>query len=259
MSDDTTRTVGDDGADLEDLSLFREFAASRSRRLRNQLVERHMGLAAHIAKRYAKAGSDDDVRQVAMLGLVKSVDRFDPEFGASFGSFAGRTIEGEIKRFFRDKSWVVRVPRSAKELHLLVRRATDELSHQLGRAPTVDEIAEHLQIDRDDVAVGLAATAAYHPGSLDSSAADSDSDAIPGDRQHALADEERGYDDTIDQHLVDELLRRLPERERQIVELRFYEDKSQSEIAELVGMSQMHVSRLLRRSYEQMRSILAET
>lgn len=247
-----------DTTDLEDLTLFREFAATRSRRLRNQLVERHMGLAAHIAKRYAKSGPDDDVRQVAMLGLVKSVDRFDPDFGASFGSFAGRTIEGEIKRYFRDKSWVVRVPRSAKELHLLVRRATDDLSHELGRAPTVDEIASHLQIDRDDVAVGLSATAAYNPGSLDSSAGDTDGDAMQSDRSQALADEERGFADTIDRQLVEELLGHLPDRERQIVELRFYEDKSQSEIAELVGMSQMHVSRLLRRSFEQMRAIAAE-
>ncbi len=260
MDDDSVRSpTGDSSVDLEDMRLFREFAQNRSRRLRNQLVERHMGLAAHIAKRYAKAGPDDDVRQVAMLGLVKSVDRFDPEYGASFGSFAGRTIEGEIKRFFRDKSWIVRVPRSAKELHLAVRRATDELSHDLGRAPTVDEIAEHLHIDRDDVAVGLSATAAYHPGSLDSFAGDSDDDAVPSDRSQALADDDRGFDDTIDRHLVDELLAGLPDREREIVELRFYEEKSQSEIAELVGMSQMHVSRLLRRSYEQMRSILAES
>ncbi len=153
--------------DLDDLELFRTLAATQRRSIRNQLVERHMGLAAHIAKRYRRSGSRDDLRQVAMVGLVKAVDRFDPEYGASFSAFAGRTIEGELKRHFRDKTWVVRVPRGAKELHLAVRKATDELSHELGRSPSVDELAAHLQLDRDDVLRGLAASAAYNVGTLD--------------------------------------------------------------------------------------------
>src|SRR5512141_1984198 len=124
-------------ADLDDLDLFVEFAANRSRSLRNRLVERHMGLAAHIAKRFSRhGGTEDDLRQVAMLGLVKAVDRFDPDYGVPFAAFAGSTIEGELKRHFRDHSWVVRVPRSAKDLHLLVRRATDELVQQSGRSPS---------------------------------------------------------------------------------------------------------------------------
>lgn len=237
----------------DDLELFRTLAATKRRSVRNQLVERHMGLAAHIAKRYQRAGArDDDLRQVAMVGLVKAVDRFDPDYGASFSAFAGRTIEGELKRHFRDRTWVVRVPRGAKELHLQVRRAAEELGQALGRSPSVDELARHLQIDRDDVFRGMAASAAYNVGTLDAGTAGDDTDVAP-DRQGALATDDRGFDDTDDRQVVNELLDRLPEREREIVRLRFYERMSQSEIGEAIGISQMHVSRLLRRSFTQMR------
>lgn len=242
--------------DLDDLELFREFVASKSRKLRNQLVERHMGLAAHIANRFRRqGGSDDDLRQVAMVGLVKAVDRFDPEYGAAFSAFAGRTIEGELKRHFRDRSWAVRVPRGAKELHLLVRNGSEELSQRNGRAPTVDEIAAHLQVERDDVLRGLSATAAYNVGTLDGG---NDDDAV-GDRQRALATVDDGYGHIDDRELVVQLIARLPEREQEIVRLRFYERQSQTEIAEMVGISQMHVSRLLRKSFEQMREWLEDT
>jgi RNA polymerase sigma-B factor len=244
--------------DLDDLELFREFAATRSRALRNQLVERHMGLAAHIANRFRRqGGNDDDLRQVAMVGLVKAVDRFDPDYGAAFSAFAGRTIEGELKRHFRDRSWAVRVPRGAKELHLLVRNASEELSQRNGRSPSIDEIAAHLQVDRDDVLRGLSATAAYSVGTLDGGATDDDADPI-GDRQRALASDEDGYSHVDDRELVVALIARLPAREQEIVRLRFYERRSQTEIADAVGISQMHVSRLLRKSFEQMRSWLEE-
>ncbi len=246
--------------EFDDLERFREFAATRSRRVRNELVERHMGLAAHIARRFSRPGAaEDDIRQVAMIGLVKAVDRFDPDHGAAFSSFAGRTIEGEIKRHFRDKSWTVRVPRGAKEMHLLVRRATDELSQRDGRAPTVPELAAHLDVERDDVLRGLAASAAYRVGSIDGLTADNEQDTpVAADRQAALATEEVGFDRSLEQAVVADLLESLPEREREIVRLRFFDDRSQSEIAAIVGMSQMHVSRLLRRSFEQMRQKMAE-
>ena len=234
----------------EELELFRAYAASRDRRQRNALVERYMGLAAHIAKRYGRVGTDDDIRQVAMVGLVKAVDRFDPTYGVAFAAFAGSTIEGELKRYLRDQTWVVRVPRSGKELHLLVRRAIDALAQQNGRAPTVDEISEHLKVDRDDVLRGLAATAAYEVGSLDKS---TDAGFASADRESSMAVEEVGFANTVDSHVVEQLLVRLPEREREIVRLRFFEDRSQAEIADAVGISQMHVSRLLRRSLQLMR------
>ena len=239
----------------DDIEAFREYRRSRSRRLRNELVERHMGLAAHVARRYGRGRHDDDLRQVAMIGLVKSVDRFDPDRGVAFSAYAGRTIEGELKRHFRDRTWSVRVPRSAKELHLAVRRSSEELSQKLGRSPSVDEIAAHLEIDRDDVVAGLAAGAAYTAGTLD---AGLDDDNSGTDRNRALASHESGYELTEHQHVVEHLLGRLPEREREIVSLRFYEELSQVEIAERVGISQMHVSRLLRRSFEQMRAWLEE-
>jgi RNA polymerase sigma-B factor len=240
------------GAD-DDLDLFRSYASHRDRSVRNQLVERHMGLAIHIANRYRRANmSDDDLRQVAMVGLVKAVDRFDPDYGSSFSAYAGRTIEGELKRHFRDRSWVVRVPRSAKELHLQVRRANDELSQKIGRSPSVDEIAEHLGIDRDDVLRGLSASAAYQVGTLDSGGGE-DTSGMSTDRQGALASVDAGFEDSENRQVIAGLLERLPERDREIVRLRFYERMSQSEIGEVMGISQMHVSRLLRRSFDEMR------
>src|SRR4051812_36706094 len=240
--------------DLDDLELFFEFAESRSRAVRNRLVERHMGLAAHIAKRFSRpGGTEEDLRQVAMLGLVKAVDRFDPNFGVPFAAFAGSTIEGELKRHFRDHGWAVRVPRSAKELHLIVRRAADELGQSNGRSPSVAEIAEHLGLDREDVLRGLSASAAYHVGTIHGGDGDAET---PLDRVGALATEETGYEHAMDSHLVERLMERLPERERHIVHLRFYEQLSQADIAAAIGVSQMQVSRLLRASFERMRQWL---
>jgi RNA polymerase sigma-B factor len=243
-------------ADTGDTELFREYRSTRSRALRNELVERHMGLAAHIARRAGRGRSDEDLRQVAMMGLVKSVDRFDPERGAAFSAFAGRTIEGELKRHFRDRTWSVRVPRSAKELHLAIRRATDELGHSLGRAPTVTELADHLELERDDIVTGLAAGAAQTAGTIDGSNGDDDA---PTDRNAALATHDDGFELAEHREVIDRLLAELPERERRIVELRFFQEMSQSEIAAATGISQMHVSRLLRRSFEQMRSSMSDS
>lgn len=242
---------------LDDLELFREFVRTKKRATRNQLVERHMGLASHIAQRYSRGGRhDDDLRQVAMIGLVKSVDRFDPEYGVAFSSFAGRTIEGEIKRHFRDKSWTVKVPRSAKELHLQVRNAAAELEQRTAVSPSVDDIATHLDIDREDVLRGLAASAAASVGTID---AGSNDDDVATDRQAILADDDRSFDQAENVHVIEGLMEHLAPREREIVRLRFYEDMSQLEIAGRVGVSQMHVSRLLKRSFEQMRSAMADS
>jgi len=232
----------------EELALFVEFARSRRRALRNQLVERHMGLAAHVASRFGRRGpSDDDLRQVAFLALVKAVDRFDPERGVAFSTFAGRTIEGEIKRHFRDHTWTVRVPRSAKELHLQLRKATDELTQRLGRSPNATQLAEHLGITVDEVVEGIAAGSAYTTQSLDAPL------GADGEGPRQLGESDRGFGHVVDLEMIGRMLDQLPEREREIIRLRFYDDLSQSEIAERVGISQMHVSRLLRRSFEAMR------
>ncbi len=241
----------------DDLELFEEFRRTGRRRLRNELVERHLGLAVHIAKRF-QVRSRDDVEQVAMVGLVKAVDRFDPSLGFAFSSFAGRTIEGEIKRHFRDATWAVKVPRSAQELHLAVRRGRDDLSARLGRSPSVDELAEHLAIDRDDVLTGLVAAEARSVGSLDPAASGSDDDRAV-DTQAVLGVDDTGFDDLDNELVVSDALAALPEREREIVRLRFYEQLSQADIAERVGVSQMHVSRLLRGAIDTMRARLDES
>lgn len=243
---------------VEEAELFARFRSTGDRRVRNEIVERHLGLAIHIAQRYtAGRSNDDDLRQVAMLGLVKAVDRFDPSYGSAFSSFAGSTIEGELKRYFRDRTWTVRVPRSAQELHLAVRGAIDELTQRLGQTPTIDQVQAHLRVDRDDVLRGLEATAAYSVGTLDAPGSDDDPSAV--DRQPALSTDDDGFERSDDQSVVAALLVRLPEREQQIVRLRFFDGMSQSEIADEMGMSQMHVSRLLRRSFEQMRSWMTDT
>ena len=232
-----------------DEDLFRRFAATRDRRLRNELVERHLGLADGAAGRYRGRGpGGEDLHQVAFLALVKAVDRFDPEREVAFSTFAGRTIDGELKRHFRDATWTVRVPRSVKDLHVAVRTASEELEQRLGRSPTVRALAEHREVAPADLVGALGAVAARRPASLDAPP-----DARPVDHVAELGE---GGDevDLEDRDEVEHLLGLLDERSREIVRLRFYAGLTQDEIAARVGISQMHVSRLLRRSFETMRA-----
>ena len=237
--------------------LFDEYRETKRRKIRNQLVEIHIGFARHIAGRYKNRGvTQEDLHQIALLGLVKSVDRYDPANGAAFTSFAGRTIEGEIKHYFRDATWAVRVPRSAKELHLAVRRANDELSSTLGRSPSVNEVAEHLEIERDQVIQALGTAAAFNTAPLEVSAPGDD--AGSADRSARLATIDDDLEGTPDRIMARRLIDTLPEREREIVQLRFFEQLTQEQIAERVGVSQMHVSRLLRQSLASMRQRAGE-
>jgi RNA polymerase sigma-B factor len=232
--------------------LFEQYHKTKRRRTRNQLVELHIGFAQHVANRYQNRGvAPDDLRQTALLALVKAVDRYDPTVGAAFTSFAGRTIEGEIKRHFRDKTWAVRVPRSAKEMHLNVRRANDELSTQLGRSPSVAEVAAHLEVDRDQVVRALAAAAAFSTTSLDASPGD---DTVAADRSARLAKDDARLQLTEDRVLIERLITELGDREKEIVRLRFFDELTQGEIADRVGVSQMHVSRLIRRALTAMKA-----
>jgi RNA polymerase sigma-B factor len=234
--------------------LFRSYARSRDRQTRNELVEQHIGLASHLARRYASRGVPlDDLRQIALLGLVKAVERFDPDRGVAFSTFAGRTIEGEIKRHFRDATWGMRVPRSTKELHLAVRRATDELGQQLGRSPTVRDVAEHLEISTDEVVEALAAGSAYTPASLYAPRPDEPEQNV--DRNGAVGSVDPAFANSEHRVVIEDLIASLPDREQAIVRLRFYENLTQTEIAERVGISQMHVSRLLRKSLLVMREL----
>lgn len=237
-------------SDSTKAELFEQYRRSGDRRIRNQLVEAHMGFGIHVARKYANRGvPEDDLRQVAMLALVKAVDRFDPDRGVSFSTFAGRTVEGEIKRYFRDRTWAVRVPRPAKELHLRIRSAGEDLAHELGRSPTVRELASYLTVSTDDVVMAMGAAAAY---SADRIQPPTDDDSAP-DSRGVLAERESGFGLTEDRIVLQRLIDRLPEREQEIVRLRFFEELTQAEIAERIGISQMHVSRLLRKAFEQMR------
>lgn len=246
MAQDATST---DGAEREPDARLVEFARTRDRALRNELVQDHIGLAHHFANRYRRSfADDDDLRQVALIGLVKALDRFEPDRGVAFSTFAGRTIDGELKRHFRDQSWTLRVPRSMKDLHVSVRRASEELEQQLSRSPTVRELAEYLGVSVDAVVGAIGASAARRTGSLDRSDTDH-----PHDHEAALG-QPGGTAGIDDQDQVERLLANLDPREQEIIRLRFYDQLSQEQIAERVGLSQMHVSRLLRRSFAAMRT-----
>jgi RNA polymerase sigma-B factor len=232
------------------------FASNREPALRDQLIEAHLGLAEYLARRFANRGEPlDDLVQVASLGLVKAVERFDPERGLEFTTFATPTIVGELKRHFRDKGWAVRVPRRVQELHLRVTRVIDDLATEFGRSPTVQEIAHRAGTTEDEVVEAIDAGSAYRSASLD--AGRSDDDESPGllgqlgDVDPELARAER-------RAALGPLISGLPEREQVMLYLRFYEGMTQSEIAKRLGISQMHVSRLLSRSLQQLRE-LAET
>jgi RNA polymerase sigma-B factor len=239
-------------ADLD--RLFVAYQASGERAVRNRLVEAHRGLAASIANDYRGRGVDlDDLVQIAMLGMLKAVERFDPERGIPFSSYASRTVNGEIKRYFRDRTWAVRPPRSAQERHLDLRRARTALSSRLGRPPTVDELAAELDISPDDVLDAVEAGAAYRATSLDARRAGDEDGGPLADRLPA-GDAPNGPVEM--RMLVDQLLDQLPEREAEIMRLRFYDELTQSEIAERMGISQMHVSRLMRRCLGDLRAAL---
>jgi RNA polymerase sigma-B factor len=233
----------------ETLDRFRELRRTGSVRVRNALVEEYVGFAEYLARRYAHRGEPlDDVRQVALLGLVKAVDRFDPERGIGFTSFAAPTILGEIKRHFRDRTWLVRVPRVLQERSLEIEQCRLDLGHELGRVPTVGEIAHRAELTEEEVLEAMEARGTYRVASLDAASA-GEGRAAPVERL-AAPDQELL---TAEQRLIlGELLRSLPVRERRIVYLRFFEGLTQSEIAERIGISQMHVSRLLDRSLTRM-------
>ncbi|HEX5614337.1 MAG TPA: SigB/SigF/SigG family RNA polymerase sigma factor [Acidimicrobiia bacterium] len=237
--------------DAQVLARFVEYRRTGDRRLRNALVEEHRGIAERLARQYADRGEPlDDLVQVATLGLLKAVERFDPERGIAFIGFASPTITGELKRHFRDKTWSVRVPRRAQELRMQLHAATDTLHQRLGRTPTLPELAAHLDVSTDDVLTAMEAAAAYRATPMSAFSTDDDRSPIERRMGHdPSADTERGV-------LLDQLLATLPEREATIVRLRFFEDLTQSEIAAELGISQMHVSRLLRRSLAELRGVL---
>jgi RNA polymerase sigma-B factor len=221
------------------------------RQVRDQLVEMHLPLVEYLARRFRNRGEPlDDLVQVATIGLIKSIDRFDLDRGVEFSTYATPTIVGEIKRHFRDKGWAIRVPRRLQEMKLSLTKATAELSQRNGRAPTVAELATHLELSEDDVLEGLESANAYAAVSLDApDIADDDSTAV-SDTLGAMDDALEGV---VYRESLKPLLERLPAREKNILMLRFFGNLTQSQIAADLGISQMHVSRLLARTLAQLR------
>ena len=235
----------------EERRLFKAYLEHGDLAARERLVERFLPLARQLARRYGSAGEPlDDLVQVASLGLVKAIDRYELDRGTAFSSFAVPTILGEIKRHFRDTGWTVRVPRAIQERRIQVNRAIPALTGRLGRSPTTAEIAEHIQATTEDVLEALEAAVAYEPVSLDSSSSADDDDETWG---HAVGAEDPQYEVVEYGATLAPAMKALPERERQILQMRFVEDLTQSQIAEKIGISQMHVSRLIRKALEQMR------
>jgi RNA polymerase sigma-B factor len=243
MNEPTDPSVADD------LEVAEWFAALPDPAARERLVHRFLPLAEHLASRFAGRGeSRDDLGQVASLGLVHAIDRFDTERGVQFATFATVTIIGELKRHFRDRGWSIRVPRNLQEATLLVNRATATLWQELGHSPTVAEVSARTELSPETVLEAMEAVQAYSTSSLETPIGEDGTTAgeLMGDVDPRMAVSE-------DWMAMAPQLRELPERERRILYLRFFKDMTQTEIAEAIGISQMHVSRLLTRSLAKLR------
>jgi len=219
---------------------------------RDRLILRHTPLVRAIARRYSGRGmSHDDLVQTGYLGLIQAVDRYDPSRGVPLRAYAARTIEGEIMHLFRDRGWAVHVPRPLQDLGRAVKAARDTLSHELGRAPTTEELAQAVDRSVEDVTAAIDARRAYSAEPLLESSPDEHGETRPAER--ALEVEDEGFEQALDRHDLARAMHHLDAREQRIVALRFFHDLTQSEIAAELGISQMHVSRLLRRALTDMR------
>ncbi len=221
---------------------------------RDSLVHLHLPLVEHCARRFRNRGEPfEDLVQVGTIGLIKSVDRFDPERGVEFSTYATPTIIGEIKRYFRDKGWAIRVPRRLQELRMQIGSATAELTQSLGRSPTASELAERVGCSVEEIIEGIESSNAYSTLSLD---ATDDSDDGTASMLDALGADDAGLEHVEIRESLKPLLDRLEPREKRILLLRFFKNQTQSQIAEEIGVSQMHVSRLLSRTLDQLRASL---
>jgi RNA polymerase sigma-B factor len=237
--------------DAEDRELIRRAQQDPSPQVRAQTVEAFMPLAKSLARRYHRGEEPlEDLEQVAALGLLKAIKGYDPDRGSAFASFAVPTIVGELRRHFRDKGWAIRVPRDLQELALAVQRKADAMTTDAGRPPTPQQLAEALGRDVEEVLEAREALRAMRPASLDRpSQAAEDEDDMPLQR---IGDLDPEFERTEQAVTIGRLVRDLPERERKILALRFAGDLTQSEIGEELGISQMHVSRLLRRTIDEL-------
>jgi RNA polymerase sigma-B factor len=236
--------------------LFERWRRAQDREARDELIARFLPLARKLARRYAQSSEPyDDLVQVASLGLVKAVERFDPDRGFAFTSFAVPTIVGELKRYFRDTGWAIHVDRGAQERARRINEAQQAISARTGRPPRVDELAQYLELSEEEVLDGLQVAEAYGTVSLDAPLAGEEDTT----RIDAIGDEDQRLGLVDDQTTIFAAAKHLPKREREILFLRFGEDLTQSEIADRVGVSQMQVSRLLRRSLQRLRQLTGDS
>ena len=236
-------------------ALLRSYHRDGDREARDRALVELMPLVRALASRYAGRGEPlEDLVQVGALGLIKAVDRFDVDRGVEFSSYAVPTIVGEIRRHFRDKAWAMHVPRRLKELSVRLSRVLDELTTELGRSPTIAELAAATGVEEEDVIDALDSANAYSTRSLHAPFDDGDETSLAD----KLGEDDTGFAEVEDSSLVAAGLDALDDRERRIVELRFFEEKTQSQIAAEVGISQMHVSRLLRSALATMRGRIEE-
>jgi RNA polymerase sigma-B factor len=239
---------------------FRDLAADEDARLvaRDGLVQLHLPLVEHCARRFRNRGEPfEDLVQVGTIGLLKSIDRFDPERGVEFSTYATPTVIGEIKRYFRDKGWAIRVPRRLQELRMQIAATTAELTQALGRSPTPRELAAAIGCSVEDVVEGIESGNAYSTLSLDAADESGDEGGVSMLELMGLDDEELEHIEIRES--IKPLLEALPAREKRILLLRFFKNKTQAEIAAEIGVSQMHVSRLLGRTLDRLRASLRES
>jgi RNA polymerase sigma-B factor len=238
----------------EDRELLRRYHEDGDPSAREQLIARHLPLVRALARRYAGRGEPlEDIEQVGAIGLIKAIDRFDIEREVSLATYATPNVVGEIKRHFRDKGWAIRVPRSLQELNAKMSSTIDDLTARLGHSPSVTEIAAALNTTNEEVLEALEVGSAYTALSLDAGPAGSDDDSDP---METIGGEDAEFDRSEDRATLGPALAQLPDREREILRMRFEEGLPQTQIAERVGLSQMHVSRLIRRSLATMREEL---
>ena len=248
------RSTAARGSHVEDRELLRRYHERGDHRARLELVERHLPLVRSLARRYAGRGeSVEDLEQVGAIGLIKAIDRYDLGRDVALTTYATPNVVGEIKRYFRDKAWAVRVPRGLQELHARLAKTIDRLTADLGHSPSIAEIAEELEATPEQDLEALETGSAYSTISL---SADSGS-GEDQDPMEAIGEEDEGYERTEDRASLEPALDMLPEREREILRLRFEEGLTQTQIAERFEISQMHVSRLIRKSLERMRRELS--
>src|SRR2546422_8150558 len=242
---------------IDDKILLRRYHEEGDLAAREKLIEQYMSLVRSLARRYSYRGEQlEDLVQIGAIGLIKAIDRFDLDRGVELTTYATPNIIGEIKRHFRDKGWSVRVPRGLQELNVQLSKLVEQLTVQLARSPTISELAKSAGVEEEEVLEALESGRAYSSLSLSSGSGATD-DGEELDPLEAIGTEEHQYDVSEDRAVLEPGFRVLDERERKILHLRFFEGLTQSQIAQQVGISQMHVSRLIRRSLEKIRDEIA--